>query len=67
MTKVTLPYDPARKASEWAKIYCPSYVTHTRAAADYPKNVPGGWVNAASIVYYFNDDRDAVLFSLRWL
>ncbi len=66
MNRVTLPYDPVWIALDWAKQHCPSYVTHA-SGPDRTKKVPGGWVNDASIVYYFNDERDAVFFSLRWL
>jgi hypothetical protein len=65
MIKVTLPYDPLWTALDWANEYCPSYITHASGLANL-KSVPGGRVDDASIVYYFNDERDAVFFSLRW-
>jgi len=51
---VTLPYDPHWKELEWAKENCSSYITNS-VGPDY------------SIVYYFSDEKDAVLFMLRWL
>ena len=53
---VTLPWDHdcVDKALEWAKENCPSYITHL-VGPDY------------GIVYYFSDEKDAVLFALRWL
>ena len=41
---------------DWAKENCPSYITNT------------GTVKEHKIVYsyYFSDEKDALLFSLRW-
>ena len=58
--KVSLPYDPVWSALEWAKKYCPSYITN-----DVHKNTEPGY--AVRIDYFFGDGKDAVLFSLRWL
>lgn len=65
MTKVTLPYDPVWKALDWAKIHCPDYITngiHKRDDATV-----ADWNDWNRIDYFFSSDRDAVLFSLRWL
>jgi len=51
---VTLPWEHDCKALEWAKENCPSYITNL-VGPDY------------GIVYYFSDEKDAVLFMLRWL
>ena len=56
MKKVTLPYDPAWSALEWAKKYCPSYITNTS-----PPTRP------REIEYFFSEEKDAILFSLKWL
>jgi hypothetical protein len=63
---VTLPYDPVWTALAWAKEYCPSYITNKVSNTTRLKQVPGGWVNDSRIVYYFNDEQDAVLFKLTW-
>ena len=65
MITVTLPYDPVWTALDWAKKNCPSYITNATGPAR-TKKVPGGWVNNASIVYYFSDEQDAVFFALKW-
>lgn len=63
---VTLPYDPVWTALDWAKEHCPSYITNEAGPARM-KSVPGGWVNAnPNIVYYFSDEKDALMFALRW-
>ncbi len=51
---VILPYDPEWKALVWAKAFCPSYITNQAEAG-------GG------IVYYFANERDKLLFALKWL
>lgn len=64
---VTLPYDPDWKALAWAKEHCPSYITN-KADHARMKPVPGGWVNTSpDIVYYFGNEKDVVMFTLRWL
>ena len=64
---VTLPYDPDWKALEWAKEYCSSYITNKASNTTRLKRVSSsGWVNDSSIVYYFSDEQDAVMFALRW-
>jgi hypothetical protein len=62
---VTLPYDPAWTALAWAKEHCPSYITNEAGPAKI-KSVPGGWVNDSSIVYYFGNEQDALIFTLKW-
>jgi len=60
---VTLPYDPAWKALEWAKEHCPDYVTNEVRAHK-------AWVRPIrpiQIDYFFSSERDAVFFSLRWV
>ena len=69
-TSVILPYDPQWRALEWAKEHCPSYITNTVGSkpVDNSKLVRGngGWVRDFGIEYFFEDERDAVLFILRW-
>jgi hypothetical protein len=57
---VTLPYDPIWKPLEWAKKHCPSYITndiHIRGDTVYDIN---------RIDYFFADEKDALIFTLRW-
>jgi hypothetical protein len=56
---VSLKYDPAWVALDWAKKHCRSYITNVQASAiNYPAGV--------KINYYFASERDAFLFKLRW-
>ena len=64
---VTLPYDPVWTALEWAKENCPSYITNKSINTTRLKPVSGGWVPDSNIVYYFGDEQDALMFTLRWL
>lgn len=57
---VTLPYDPEGKPLDWAIKHCPSYITNDIHLAKYN-------VYSNHIDYYFSDERDVVLFTLRWL
>lgn len=63
---VTLPYDPVWTALKWAKEHCPSYITNKASNTTRLKPVAGGWVNDSSIVYYFGNKEDAILFKLTW-
>jgi hypothetical protein len=63
---VTLPYDPVWTALAWAKEHCPSYITNESVNTTRLKKVPGGWVADSNIVYFFSDEKDALLFALRW-
>jgi hypothetical protein len=64
---VTLPYDPVWAPLVWAKEHCPSYITNKASNTTRLKPVAGGWVNDSSIVYYFGDEKDAIMFKLTWL
>jgi len=59
----TLPYDPRTtwQALAWAKKHCPSYITNAVHEEDLvtKKLVVG-------IDFFFSDERDVVLFLLRW-
>ena len=63
---VTLPCDPVWTALDWAKTHCPSYITNESVNTTRLKKVPGGWVADSNIVYFFSDEKDALLFALRW-
>jgi len=59
-TKVTLPYDPAWKAVDWAKKNCPSYITN-----DVHRQSNGN-LDLSRIDYYFSEESDTVIFMLKW-
>lgn len=56
---VTLPYDPVWEPLEWAKRYCPSYITN-----DIHKH--GNSYDNKRIDYFFENEKDAMWFVLRW-
>ena len=58
---VTLKYDPVWEPLEWAKANCKSYITNDVNSKSTYKHI-----NNTHIDYYFADERDAVLFKLRW-
>jgi hypothetical protein len=60
---VTIPFDADWKALWWAKENCLSYITTELGTAKFHFD-PFGW--DYDVVYYFNDEKDAVLFALRW-
>ena len=64
--KITLPYDPIWTALQWAKANCPSYITN-HATGEFRKSA---WANNEpefpEIAYVFSEEKDAVLFALRW-
>jgi hypothetical protein len=63
---VTLPYDQSWAPLVWAKEHCPSYITNKASNTTRLKLVAGGWVNDSSIVYYFGNEQDALIFTLKW-
>lgn len=63
-TIVTLPYDPVWRPLAWAKQNCPSYITN-RVHNDDGRHFFDKTV--CKIDYFFRDERDALLFGLRWL
>lgn len=65
--KVTLLYDPLWEALDWAKKYCPSYITNS-AAPVKPIFKPRDQMELTYVYidYYFGSEKDAILFSLRW-
>jgi hypothetical protein len=50
---------PDWAALTWAKENCPSYITNIGR----PDNLDP---NNSSIVYYFGDEREALMFMLKW-
>jgi len=61
MNKVTLPYDPDWTPLSWAKKHCASYSTN-----DVHTNTNESGIGV-QIDYFFGEEKDAVLFSLKWL
>ena len=57
---ITLPYDPAWRALEWAKQYCPSYITNDLHQDGY------NTYDRSKIDYFFGNRKDAMIFLLKW-
>jgi hypothetical protein len=57
---VTLPYDPVWTALTWAKAHCPSYITNDIHMDGY------NTYDHTKIDYHFADEKDALMFMLRW-
>ena len=57
---VTLPYRPFIEPLTWAKEHCPSYITNDVHMDGY------NTYDNSKIDYFFNDDKDALMFMLRW-
>jgi hypothetical protein len=57
---VTLPYDPAWRAVDWAIKNCPSYITNT-----HHKKANGQYA-LDHIDYFFSDKNEALMFKLKW-
>jgi hypothetical protein len=57
---VTIPLYPFMEALDWAKEHCPSYITNDLHQDGY--NTYG----YDKIDYHFSDEKDAVMFALRW-
>jgi hypothetical protein len=55
---VTLPYDPLWKPLEWAMKHCPSYITN-----DMHRD---GDNSCDKIDYFFGNEKDALIFLLKW-
>ena len=58
---VTLPFRPFREPLDWAKENCPSYITNDVHCDGY------NTYDYTQIDYFFRDEKDALIFSLRWL
>lgn len=59
-TIVTLPYDPVWAPLDWVKKNCPSYITNDLHQDGYYT------YDNTKVDYFFSDERDATLFTLRW-
>jgi len=57
---VTIPYDPFWEPLEWAKAHCHSYITNDMHQDGY------NTYDHTKINYHFSDERDALMFMLRW-
>ena len=56
----TIPYDPLWTPLEWAKVYCPSYISNDLHQTGYYT------YDRDKIDYFFGNDKDAMWFLLRW-
>ena len=57
---VTIPYHPFWEPLVWAKEHCPSYITNDMHQDGY------NTYDHTKIDYHFSDEKDYVLFMLRW-
>jgi hypothetical protein len=58
---ITLPHDYEWHPGTWAKDNCPSYLSAT-AHLMFGENLP-----KSTVEYHFAEEKDAMIFSLRWL
>jgi hypothetical protein len=58
---VTIPAFPFRDALDWAKENCPSYITNDLHQDGY------NTYDHTKMDYYFSDEKDALIFALRWI
>ena len=66
--KVTIPYDPEWKPLEWAKKHCSSYITNDGNVSLVRQDVESNGIikRIVMINYFFSDEKDALMFLLRW-
>lgn len=57
---VTLPYSPFWEPLTWAKENCPSYIANELHHDGYTT------YDHTKIDYFFSDEKDALIFMLRW-
>ena len=57
---VTIPYDPAWRALEWAKEHCPSYITNDMHQDGY------NTYDLSKVDYFFGNEKEATMFLLKW-
>lgn len=57
---VTLPYSPFWEPLTWAKENCPSYISNDLHHDGYTT------YDHTKIDYQFGDEKDALIFMLRW-
>jgi hypothetical protein len=57
---VTIPYDPFWEPLVWAKAHCSSYITSDMHQDGY------NTYDHTKIDYHFSDEKDALMFMLRW-
>jgi hypothetical protein len=67
---VTLAYDPLWSPVEWAKKHCPSYITNqlnkSLNASFLQDKGFSQHTNKKYIDYLFGNEKDALIFQLRW-
>ena len=59
---VILDYDPKWKPMEWAKKHCPSYIANDTT----PIHEDFSDTYRYRVNYYFGNEKDALMFRLRW-
>jgi hypothetical protein len=61
---VTLPYNPTWTELAWAKKHCPSYITNQAHSTPRYDTFD---VKGLKIDYYFRNEKEALMFRLRWV
>lgn len=57
---ITIPYDPFWEPLVWAKEHCLSYITNDMHQDGY------NTYDHTKVDYHFSDEKDALMFMLRW-
>jgi hypothetical protein len=57
---ITIPYRPFWEPLNWAKENCPSYISNDLHRDEYDTYVH------TKIDYFFADEKDALMFALKW-
>jgi hypothetical protein len=63
---VIISYDPSWEPLKWAKDHCDSYITNKAVTTLGERITVPDYYNNYDVVYYFSDEKDAVMFKLRW-
>ena len=66
VVKVTIPYDPVWKPLDWAKKHCASYISNDVDPSRHDIESNGMLKRVVKINYFFSDEKDALMFLLRW-
>lgn len=56
----TIPYTPLWEPLDWAKEHCTSYITNDMHMDGY------NTYDTSKVDYFFGDEKDALMFMLRW-
>jgi len=63
---VTLPYNPVWTELAWAKKHCPGYITNDIHDLGFRTHDEVTRLKDYQIDYFFANEKDALMFRLRW-